>query len=68
MYKILTLNNISPVGMAKLPADTYSVSDEEASPDAIILRSFKMHDMDIPESLKAVGRAGAGVNLSLIHI
>jgi len=62
MYKIQTLNNISPVGMAKLPADTYSVSDDEASPDAIILRSFKMHDMDIPASLKAVGRAGAGVN------
>ena len=62
MYKILTLNNISPVGMAKLPADMYSVSDDEASPDAIILRSFKMHEMDIPASLKAVGRAGAGVN------
>ena len=62
MYKILTLNNISPVGMAKLPADTYSVSDDESSPDAIILRSFKMHDMDVPASLKAVGRAGAGVN------
>ena len=62
MYKILTLNNISPVGMAKLPAETYSVSDEDASPDAIILRSFKMHDMEIPASLKAVGRAGAGVN------
>ena len=62
MYKIQTLNNISPVGMAKLPTDTYSVSDDEASPDAIILRSFKMHDMDIPASLKAVGRAGAGVN------
>ena len=62
MYKILTLNNISPVGMAKLPADMYSVSDDETSPDAIILRSFKMHEMDIPASLKAVGRAGAGVN------
>lgn len=62
MYKILTLNNISPVGMAKLPAENYSVSDTDESPDAIILRSFKMHDMDIPASLKAVGRAGAGVN------
>ena len=62
MYKILTLNNISPVGMAKLPSDSYQVSDDEASPDAIILRSFKMHDMEIPASLKAVGRAGAGVN------
>ena len=62
MYKILTLNNISPAGLAKLPSDTYQVSDDEASPDAIILRSFKMHDMEIPSSLRAVGRAGAGVN------
>lgn len=62
MYKVLTLNNISPVGMDKFPGDKYSISDAEANPDAIILRSFKMHDMDIPESLKAVGRAGAGVN------
>jgi len=62
MYKILTLNNISPVGLAKLPAADYQVSDDETNPDAIILRSFKMHEMDIPSSLKAVGRAGAGVN------
>ena len=62
MYKIQTLNNISPVGLAKLPTDQYSIADEVESPDAIILRSFKMHDMEIPSSLKAVGRAGAGVN------
>ena len=62
MFKILTLNNISPIGMEKLPASDYAVSDNEATPDAIILRSFKMHDMDIPSSLRAVGRAGAGVN------
>ena len=62
MYKILTLNNISPLGLEKLPADSYQVSDTEESPDAIILRSFKMHDMELPSSLKAVGRAGAGVN------
>lgn len=62
MYKILTLNNISPVGLEKLPADRYSITDAETQPDAIILRSFKMHDMEIPSSLKAVGRAGAGVN------
>lgn len=62
MYKILTLNNISPLGLERLPTETYQVSDNEASPDAIILRSFKMHEMEIPESLKAVGRAGAGVN------
>jgi len=62
MYKILTLNNISSVGMTKFPSDAYSISDESSDPDAIILRSFKMHDMEIPSSLKAVGRAGAGVN------
>lgn len=62
MYKILTLNNISQVGLDRLPTDSFSISDEEASPDAIILRSFKMHEMEIPKSLKAVGRAGAGVN------
>ena len=62
MYKIQTLNNISPVGLEKLPASHYSIADEVENPDAIILRSFKMHDMAIPQSLKAVGRAGAGVN------
>lgn len=62
MYKIQTLNNISAVGLERLPTDKYSIADEVESPDAIILRSFKMHDMEIPASLKAVGRAGAGVN------
>lgn len=62
MYKILTLNNISPLGLKRLPADTYSVSEDAESPDAIILRSYKMHDMDVPGSVKAIGRAGAGVN------
>jgi D-3-phosphoglycerate dehydrogenase len=62
MYKILTLNNISPLGLAKLPADKYQVSADLKEPDGILLRSFKMHDMEIPKSLKAVGRAGAGVN------
>ena len=62
MYKILTLNNISPLGLARLPADTFQVSADMKEPDGILLRSFKMHDMEIPKSLKAVGRAGAGVN------
>jgi len=62
MKKILTLNNISAQGLERLPCDQYEVSSETSSPDAILLRSFKMHDMDIPESLLAVGRAGAGVN------
>ena len=62
MYKILTLNNISQVGLDKFPTTNYSIADDQADPDAIILRSFKMHEMEIPLSLKAVGRAGAGVN------
>jgi D-3-phosphoglycerate dehydrogenase len=62
MYKVLMLNNISPLGIAKLPADKFQVSADMKEPDGILLRSFKMHDMPIPKSLKAVGRAGAGVN------
>lgn len=62
MYKVLTLNNISEKGLSRLPTEQYEVGAETESPDAILLRSFKMHDMDIPASLKAVGRAGAGVN------
>lgn len=62
MHKILTLNNISPLGLARLPADKFQVSADTKEPDGILLRSFKMHDMEIPRSLKAVGRAGAGVN------
>lgn len=62
MYKILTLNNISVVGLEKLPRDQYEIASEIQHPDAILVRSHKMHDMEIPASLKAVGRAGAGVN------
>jgi D-3-phosphoglycerate dehydrogenase len=62
MNKILTLNNISIAGLEKLPRENYEIASEIQHPDAILLRSFKMHDMEIPASLKAVGRAGAGVN------
>ncbi|MBI3575437.1 MAG: phosphoglycerate dehydrogenase [Gammaproteobacteria bacterium] len=62
MYQILTLNNISPLGLARLPKDHYRVGSDIKEPDAILVRSAKMHDMKIPKSLKAVGRAGAGVN------
>jgi len=62
MYKVLTLNNISSAGLDKFPNDAYTIAEDESNPDAIILRSFKMHDMQLPASLKAVGRAGAGVN------
>jgi D-3-phosphoglycerate dehydrogenase len=62
MHKILTLNNISPVGLDRFPRNSYEVASEIVRPDAIMLRSFKMHDMELPVSLQAVGRAGAGVN------
>ncbi len=62
MYTILMLNNISPLGLARLPADKFKVGADVEEPDGILVRSFKMHDMEIPGSLKAVGRAGAGVN------
>lgn len=61
MYNVLTLNKISKVGLSRL-TDNYNVADDMANPDAILLRSFKMHDMELPESLKAVARCGAGVN------
>jgi D-3-phosphoglycerate dehydrogenase len=62
MYKILTLNNISLAGLERLPRDKYEVASEMQHPDAILLRSYNMHDMEIPDSVKAIGRAGAGVN------
>lgn len=62
MYKILTLNNISVKGLERLPRDRYEISSEIQNPDAILLRSASMHSMEIPQTLKAVGRAGAGVN------
>lgn len=62
MYKILTLNNISAVGLDRLPRAEYEVSSECSDPDAILVRSSKMHDMELPETVLAIGRAGAGVN------
>jgi D-3-phosphoglycerate dehydrogenase len=62
MRKILTLNNISPAGLEHFPRDAYEVASEIQHPDAILLRSFNMHDMELPPSVKAIGRAGAGVN------
>ena len=62
MQKILTLNNIAPVGLDHFPRDSYEVASEIQHPDAILLRSFNMHDMVVPVSVKAIGRAGAGVN------
>ena len=62
MYKILTLNAISDAGLNKLPADKFVISDKEENPDGIILRSFDMHNMDIPATVMGIARAGAGTN------
>jgi D-3-phosphoglycerate dehydrogenase / 2-oxoglutarate reductase len=62
MLKVRTLNNIATVGLQRLPDDCYEVGDDIVDPDGIILRSHNMHDMEIPESVVAVARAGAGVN------
>jgi D-3-phosphoglycerate dehydrogenase len=62
MYKVLTLNNISVEGLNRLPRELYEVASEMPHPDGIMVRSFKMHDMEIVDSVKAVARAGAGVN------
>jgi len=62
MYKVLKLNSISAEGLALFPLDQYEIGTEITDPDAIILRSFDMQSMDLPKSLLAVGRAGAGVN------
>ncbi len=62
MFKIQTLNKISTKGLDLLPRDSYEYASEIVNPDGIVLRSFSMHDMQLPDSLKAVARAGAGVN------
>lgn len=59
--KILTLNAISKKGLSRLP-DTYMVGHDVAEPDGILVRSQVMHDMPIPDSILAIGRAGAGTN------
>ena len=62
MFKVLTLNNIAEVGLQRLPGDRFEVGTGISDPDAVLLRSYDMHSMDIPDSVTAIGRAGAGVN------
>ena len=62
MYEVLTLNKIAKCGLDMLDTDVFTVTDNTDNPDAVILRSFSMHEMELPKSLKAVARAGAGVN------
>jgi D-3-phosphoglycerate dehydrogenase / 2-oxoglutarate reductase len=59
---ILTINAISKVGLARFPSPQYQVGPKITEPDAILVRSQNLHDMDIPASVRAIGRAGAGVN------
>jgi D-3-phosphoglycerate dehydrogenase / 2-oxoglutarate reductase len=62
MYRIQTLNNISHCGLDRLPTEHYKVATEMDQPDAILVRSADMHKLDLPASVKAVARAGAGTN------
>ena len=62
MYTIKTLNAISPVGLAKLPANQFEIDNEAAAPQGILVRSADMHDTPLPDSLLAIARAGAGTN------
>jgi D-3-phosphoglycerate dehydrogenase / 2-oxoglutarate reductase len=61
-FRIQTLNNISVLGLERLPRERYEVASELARPDAILVRSADMHALELPPSVLAVGRAGAGVN------
>ncbi len=62
MYKIRTLNNIAKQGLDRFPRDSYALNDDLANPDAILVRSQVLTSADVTASLRAVGRAGAGVN------
>ncbi|MCV6603664.1 MAG: 3-phosphoglycerate dehydrogenase, partial [Porticoccaceae bacterium] len=62
MYKVRTYNQISARGLDRFPRDSYEIASEFAAPDAFMLRSQKLHDMEVPESVLAAARCGAGVN------
>jgi D-3-phosphoglycerate dehydrogenase / 2-oxoglutarate reductase len=61
-YRILVLNQVSEVGLKRLPPEIYEWSKDTLRPDAVLVRSADMHAMTIPDSVKAIGRAGAGTN------
>lgn len=61
-YRVLVLNQISANGLKRLPSETYSVGKELSEPDAVLVRSADMHVMEIPHSVRAIARAGAGTN------
>jgi len=61
-FKVLVLNQISPNGLKRLPEENYTTGKDMSDPDAVLVRSADMHGMDVPDSVKAIGRAGAGTN------
>ena len=61
-FRIQTLNNISVRGLERLLRERFEIASELARPEAILVRSADMHKLQLPDSLLAVGRAGAGVN------
>lgn len=62
MYKIQTLNKIAAEGLALFPRESYEIASEILNPDAILVRSAEMHETVLPDTVKAIARAGAGVN------
>ncbi|MDY2624705.1 MAG: phosphoglycerate dehydrogenase [Coriobacteriales bacterium] len=61
-YTYGCLNNIDPAGIAQLPANHFVKAENDETADVILVRSAKMHDMELPRNVRAIGRAGAGVN------
>ena len=61
-FKVLVLNHISASGLKRLPAERYTIGKDVAEPDAVMVRSADMHALEIPASVVAIGRAGAGTN------
>ena len=64
-FKVQTLNNIAVAGLERFPLDRYEVASELATPDALMVRSANLHDVEIPPSVLAIGRAGAGVTVTV---
>jgi D-3-phosphoglycerate dehydrogenase len=62
MYNIQTLNHIAACGLAVFPEEQYEIKEQTENPDGILLRSYSMHGLELPKNLKAIARAGAGVN------
>ncbi|MCL2180949.1 MAG: phosphoglycerate dehydrogenase [Treponema sp.] len=62
MYRIQTLNKISPIGLDLFPKDKYEVAGDIKNPDAVLVRSADMNGIEIPSSVQAIARAGAGYN------